>query len=183
MQSSHVGSGQGDYAHSVAERWASLTGRDSVEGFEVLMRLVRAGRLAESMLRSIARDQGLSVVGDYEILSALRRDHPKPLTPSELVQRVAVTSGGMTGRLDRLESAGLIRREPSDEDRRSVAITATTDGIGMAESVFEAFADAAEQILSRMPAEQRREVSWTLRSVVDALGGDSPAGDRPPYHI
>jgi DNA-binding MarR family transcriptional regulator len=45
-----------------------------------------------------------------------------PMTPGALAQWSGLTSGGVTVVLDRLESAGYVRREPNPDDRRSVLI-------------------------------------------------------------
>jgi MarR family transcriptional regulator, organic hydroperoxide resistance regulator len=45
-----------------------------------------------------------------------------PLTPGKLAECTRLTTGGVTVVLDRLERAGLIRRERNPQDRRSVLI-------------------------------------------------------------
>jgi MarR family transcriptional regulator, organic hydroperoxide resistance regulator len=42
-----------------------------------------------------------------------------PMTPGALAQWSGLSSGGVTVVLDRLESAGYVRREPNPDDRRS----------------------------------------------------------------
>lgn len=45
-----------------------------------------------------------------------------PLTPGKLAECTGLTTGGVTVMLDRLEGAGLVRRERNPADRRSVLI-------------------------------------------------------------
>jgi DNA-binding MarR family transcriptional regulator len=45
-----------------------------------------------------------------------------PSTPSRLAEATGLSSGGITVALDRLESAGYIRREPNPDDRRSLLV-------------------------------------------------------------
>lgn len=45
-----------------------------------------------------------------------------PMTPGALAQWGGLSSGGVTVAVDRLESAGYVRREPNPGDRRSVLI-------------------------------------------------------------
>ncbi len=40
-----------------------------------------------------------------------------------------LTTGGMTGRLDKLERAGLLRRSPDPHDRRGLRVTLTEKGL------------------------------------------------------
>lgn len=48
--------------------------------------------------------------------------HAGQATPSRLAEVTGLTSGGVTGLLDRLEGMGLVRRERSDADRRVVVV-------------------------------------------------------------
>ena len=45
-----------------------------------------------------------------------------PLTAGELGERVGLTTGGITGVVDRLEAAGLVRRARDPADRRRVVL-------------------------------------------------------------
>src|SRR6188768_3437722 len=86
--------------------------------------LVLAQFLDKSVNEALARHD-LSL-GQFDILATLRRDGgDSGLTPTQLMRSVALSSGGMTNRLDRLESAGLIAREPDPGDRRGVVIRLT----------------------------------------------------------
>jgi DNA-binding MarR family transcriptional regulator len=49
------------------------------------------------------------------------------LTAGELAREVGVTTGAVTGALDRLERAGYARREPDPDDRRRVRIVVTDE--------------------------------------------------------
>jgi DNA-binding MarR family transcriptional regulator len=53
-----------------------------------------------------------------------------PLTPTELAAREHLARPGVTRVVARLESGGMIRREPDPADRRSYRITVTRRGVG-----------------------------------------------------
>jgi DNA-binding MarR family transcriptional regulator len=53
---------------------------------------------------------------------------PYTSTPGKLAEKQGLSSGAMTNRLDRLEGAGLIRRRPDQDDRRSLHIELTDKG-------------------------------------------------------
>lgn len=54
----------------------------------------------------------------------------------ELGERTLITKGTLTGVLDRLEARRLIRRSPSEQDRRSVFVQLTPAGETLFEKVF-----------------------------------------------
>jgi DNA-binding MarR family transcriptional regulator len=66
---------------------------------------------------------------EHRALSVLAQGgEPYRSTPGELAGRMDLSSGAMTNRLDRLETAGLIRRLPDPDDRRKVIVELTDHG-------------------------------------------------------
>ncbi|HJZ54192.1 MAG TPA: MarR family transcriptional regulator [Gemmataceae bacterium] len=87
--------------------------------------------LAQHLERSVelALEKHRLTLGEFDILATLRRHGPKGgLTPSQLLESVMLSSGGMTARLDRLARSGLIYRKSDKEDRRKVVIDLTARG-------------------------------------------------------
>jgi len=68
---------------------------------------------------AVARQSGLGV-SEHKCLGALLLTGP--VTAGRLAEETGFTTGAITGIVDRLEKAGLVRREPNPEDRRSVII-------------------------------------------------------------
>src|SRR5215211_4429110 len=67
--------------------------------------------------------------GEWKLLHALRRSgEPYRRSPGWLAERLGLSSGAMTNRLDRLESAGLVRRLPDPDDRRALKVELTEEG-------------------------------------------------------
>jgi DNA-binding MarR family transcriptional regulator len=67
--------------------------------------------------------------GEWWLLGALRRSGPPyRLSPGQLAANLGLSSGAMTNRLDRLESAGLLRRLPDPSDRRALKVELTEAG-------------------------------------------------------
>jgi DNA-binding MarR family transcriptional regulator len=78
-------------------------------------------------------DETLSEFGldsaEHKALSVLAQaGEPYRSTPGGLARRMDLSSGAMTNRLDRLETAGLIRRLPDPDDRRRVVVELTDHG-------------------------------------------------------
>lgn len=76
--------------------------------------------------------------GEFDVIATLRRSGGDYcLTPSELINSMMLTSGAMTNRLSRLESKGLIERVNSQQDRRSVSVALTAQGLAMIDAAIE----------------------------------------------
>ena len=64
----------------------------------------------------------------FEVLIRLARTPGASLTAGELARAVALSSGGATRLIDRLEAAGLVAREADARDRRVVRVGLTAAG-------------------------------------------------------
>ncbi len=117
--------------------------------------------------------------GEFDVLATLRRSPPPHrLTPTALYRSLMISSGGLTNRLARLEKAGLIRREPSATDGRSLAVALTAAGARRAEAAFRADMSSEAQWLDALSAAEKRAVSDLLRKllvVMEARVGDDAA--------
>lgn len=74
-------------------------------------------RLVQAIDADLANAKLLSM-GWYDILLTLKRAPSGRLRLSSLAERVVLSRSGLTRLVDRLESAGFLRRETAPEDRR-----------------------------------------------------------------
>jgi DNA-binding MarR family transcriptional regulator len=79
----------------------------------------RTGSVAALHAKALAERAGLNGT-DWECLDVL--DWTGPITAGELARRVGVTSGAVTGAIDRLERGGWVRRAADTNDRRRVIV-------------------------------------------------------------
>ncbi|MBT2445536.1 MarR family transcriptional regulator [Streptomyces sp. ISL-43] len=83
----------------------------------------------EEHTRPVCRRYGLGRTG-LRVLTELRyAGDPYTLAPSELSRALGITSGALTGCLDRLEEAALVTRLPVPGDRRRLAVRLTPEGV------------------------------------------------------
>lgn len=86
----------------------------------------------------------------------------------------AVRAGGLTQHADRLEAAGLIRRERDADDRRIVRLRLTTEGLELADRVFAVRSAQERELLAGLGASDRRRFSGLLGALGQTLGADVP---------
>lgn len=84
------------------------------------MALQDMNRAGEAARESAAREQHLHPT-DFSCIYLLYRAS-EPLSPTQVISYLRLTSGSGTALLDRLERAGYIRRLRNPDDRRSVLI-------------------------------------------------------------
>ncbi len=102
-------------------------------------------RSSESHLREFLRVKHDTTLPRFDVLAALyrRRDG---VTMSELSRMLLVSNGNATAVVDRLEKDGLVLRTQSDQDRRTVFVALTPQGL----ADFEGLASDHEREVDRL---------------------------------
>ncbi len=119
----------------------------------------RVGTMATLHNHAIADLVGLHQT-DHECLDLL--DWAEPLTAGEIATHLGLTSGAVTGLIDRLEAGGWVRRERDPKDRRRVFVhLADIDE----PALWEAYRPLAEAIETYREALSDRD----LRVIVEFL--------------
>lgn len=135
----------------------------------VIGRISRLARELEQRLEPVYREQGLEP-GWYDVLATLRRSGPPyRLRPTEFTRSLMLTSSGTTKRLDRLERAGLIAREPDPGDRRGTLISLTEAGRALIDAATAAHLSNEDRLLGALPEADRRRLADLLRRLLLGL--------------
>lgn len=101
-----------DPVDAIVEQWATVRPDLDTAAMEVFGRIFRLSRAMGDRMEKAYAPHGISR-GEFDVLATLRRSgEPYALSPRQLSATLMLTTGGMTGRLDKLERAGLLRRSP-----------------------------------------------------------------------
>src|SRR6516162_5191149 len=87
---------------------------------EAILSIARTGDQLFLRVERLFREHGLTAP-QYNVLRILRGEG-KPLPMCEIASRTVQVVPGITGLVDRLEAANLVRRERSTEDRRVIFV-------------------------------------------------------------
>ena|SRR5881394_1792564 len=92
-------------------------------------------------------------------------------TPKQLAEATGLTTGAITGIVDRLERAGYARREPNPKDRRSVIIRArNTERLAKeTKPIFAALTEAMTKLADQYSPEQRALILKHLEDTIAIL--------------
>jgi DNA-binding MarR family transcriptional regulator len=93
---------------------------------------------------AIAEKMGLSIT-EHKALDLLSRNDP--MTAGKLAEVTGLTTGAITGMVDRLEKAGFVRRIPDPTDRRKIRIEAVVEKYEAMAGVFESLGQAMKELL------------------------------------
>jgi DNA-binding MarR family transcriptional regulator len=156
-----------DAVDAIIGQWAAVRPDLDTAAMEVFGRISRLARtMGDRMEKAYARF-GISR-GEFDVLATLRRSgEPYTLSPRQLSATLMLTTGGMTGRLDKLERAGLLRRSPDPHDRRGLQVTLTEEGLSLVDRAVGAGLALQTEALSTLDAEQAGQLADLLRELLD----------------
>jgi DNA-binding MarR family transcriptional regulator len=147
-----------------------------VEG--IVDRIGGIGRRLNRTLDATLAEFGLDMT-EYRVLSALSQaGEPHRSTPGHLAQRMELSSGAMTNRLDRMEEAGLIRRLPDPGDRRKVVVELTARGQETYRSAVGVQAQKEALFAAALNDREKAQLNGLLRQLM--IEFERREGSRPP---
>jgi DNA-binding MarR family transcriptional regulator len=126
---------------------------------EAVVALVRTADLLRRALTHLVEPTGITLQ-QYNVLRILRGSHPEPLPTLEIAERMIERAPGITRLLDRLESAGLVSRKRSGEDRRIVHCSITRQGLATLTALDEPVRTLGHRRVSRL---SKSEISKLLQ--------------------
>jgi DNA-binding MarR family transcriptional regulator len=124
--------------------------------------------------QAVAERLGLGAT-DHKCLDLALRAGPggargaSTVTAGELAALTGLTSGAITGVLDRLEKAGFVRREKDPGDRRQVLVCVLPDRRRELEQIFAPMARAWADLCSGYDDEQLALVQGFMRRAIGLL--------------
>ena len=117
----------------------------------------------------------------YDVLWAVRRAPGKQVRMAELAEGLTLSRGGITKLVDRLQSAGLLRRERAEDDGRGFYAVLTDDGEQMLRRMWPVYARVLrETFVDALSQDEARAISAGLeRAKFTAAARASKPASRP----
>ncbi|MEU7869451.1 MarR family transcriptional regulator [Dactylosporangium sp. NPDC049140] len=160
-----------DDVDRIVAQWAQERPELRTDAMAAFGRIYRLAKVLGDRQEKVYAALGINR-GEFDVLATLRRaGEPFQLPPKALSASLMLTTGGMTGRLDRLERAGLVTRSPDPGDRRGLVITLTPRGREVVDEAVVAGLDAQREVFERLPEANRKRLSALLRDLLAAAGG------------
>jgi DNA-binding MarR family transcriptional regulator len=164
----------GDHVDQLVAQWARERPELDTSVLRLGARLVRLSRYLDRTVSELLAPFGLHE-GELNVLAALRRAGPPyVLTPTELYRSLLVSSGAMTNRLDRLESAGLLVRTPDPRDRRRVRVGLTDQGRDVIDRTMDVHTEGLTKLFSSLSDDDAAALERLLRSLLLDLEARDP---------
>lgn len=127
-------------------------------------------RYAATLSAGLAATSGLAPT-DATALRALDLMVGGEQPVGALGRELGLSSGAMTGLIDRLERAGLAQRHADPGDRRRVLVSLTPRARAFGAAQLRPLLDRVVAAAGRLPAEQRTAVRDFLAAILPQTGG------------
>jgi DNA-binding MarR family transcriptional regulator len=158
-----------DAVDRIAGQWHRERPDLDTEAMVVFGRIYRLSRAMGDRIEEVYARFGIGR-GEFDVLATLRRaGEPYSLSPTSLADSLMLTTGGMTGRLDKLQKAGLIARCPDPADRRALKACLTDRGREVVDEALGAGLVEQQRVLERLPEGDRSALADQLRALLAAM--------------
>ncbi|MFC9295862.1 MarR family winged helix-turn-helix transcriptional regulator [Streptomyces sp. NPDC057011] len=155
-----------DAVDAITAQWYAVRPDLDTAPMAVFGRIYRITKaMGDEMERTYNR-YGISR-GEFDVVATLRRSgSPYTLSPRQLSATLMLTTGGMTGRLDKLEKAGLLTRKPDPHDRRGLQVTITDRGLALIDEAVTAGLEVQRAALTGLGKEEIDVLNGLLRRLL-----------------
>jgi DNA-binding MarR family transcriptional regulator len=143
--------------------------RRTRESVRTHLRIASCYNLLMREARRLVMDRWNLTLPQFDVLAELARADAGGFTFVELSRLLLVTSGNLTGIVDRLEEQRLVQRCPDARDGRVIRVALTERGRRVTDQMLPAHAADIEAMLSFMPRQSLAELSDLLGRLRDGL--------------
>jgi|EndMetStandDraft_4_1072995.scaffolds.fasta_scaffold346900_2 DNA-binding MarR family transcriptional regulator len=141
----------------------------SREAAAVMAAMRKASAMGVLISNAVAAKVGLNPV-DLECLDYVIEQGA--VTAGQISARSGLTTGAVTGLIDRLERAGYVKRRPSESDRRKVFVVAESESVRRLEATYSPVVEAMQRTLLAYTA---AELDLIARFLNDASSASEAA--------
>jgi len=155
---------QYDCLLKAAERYPSLDPTAN----EAFLHLLRTGDMVFADIHEFFTRHNISQ-GRFTVMALLHRPWVESCTPASLAEESGVTRATMTGLIDTLEKDGMVRRQADAQDRRTVHVRLTEQGVACLEAMLPDYFQCISRIVSPLNSRERKELVRLLQKLQEGL--------------
>ncbi len=128
-----------------------------------MLSLLRTADQVQIHFTRLFREHGLTS-SQYNVLRILRGEG-KPLPILEIAQRTVTVVPGITGLIDRLEQAGMVRRQRCAEDRRVIYVAISGPALDLLARLDAPVQELKRQLLAHLKPDELKDLIHLLEKV------------------
>ena len=160
---------RGDSVDRILAEWAEQRPDLDVSPIEVVTRIARVRAHLDAGVQALL-DRFDLTGPDFRVIVALRRaGAPYAMGQARLMADLALTSGTISVRIDRLVRRGVVVREAAADDRRTQMVRLTPEGLRLFDRVAPQHLANEDRLLSALTAAERQQLAGLLRRLLVAF--------------
>lgn len=154
-----------DFVDALEKDWHAKHLKFSATATGVVARVIRLSyRIEQRVERNLSRFD--LTRGEFEVLSVLLRSSSNPVTPKKILERVLISSGGLSNRIKALETKGFVTRSQDTADRRGVVLALTEKGRSIATRAAQSHLNVEREILQGLAMEDAAQLAELLKKLL-----------------
>ncbi len=168
-----------DSVDLILTAWADQRPDLDFSSMAIVTRLARVHAHVQAGLQQVFARFDLSGA-DFQVIAGLRRaGAPYRMSQARLMSQLALTSGTVSLRVDRLVRRGVVVREPDPGDHRSQLVRLTDEGLRLFDEVAPVHLANEDRLLSALTSDERATLNDLLRRTLGAFENSTVEIGRP----
>jgi len=129
--------------------------------------VLRAQQVLLERVESDLKAADMPPLGWYDVLLELKREESGRLRQFELGNKVLLSKYNLSRLLDRLEDAGLVKRQQSKEDARGADVTITAAGRALQKKMWPVYQQAiGKHFAHRLSPEETEQLAELMARLI-----------------
>ncbi len=158
-----------DSVDLILSEWSDQRPDLDFSSMAVVTRLARVHAHLQAGLQQVFARFDLTGA-DFQVIVHLRRvGAPHRMSQTRLMSQLALTSGTVSLRVDRLVRRGIVVREPDPDDHRSQLVRLTSEGMRLFDEVTPIHLANEDRLLSALTSDERAILDGLLRRTLGAF--------------
>ena len=162
---------QNDYIADVRGQWETIFPDLDTSMVAVMGRIARIAQVVQVRSDEVLAAQGVTR-GEFDVISLLAR-HGGTLSPTRVSTELIISGAGVTKRLKRLGSAGLVSRIPDPADGRGSLVQLTDTAWDLLRPILESVLGFENRLLADLGLESQEQLAGSLRELLISIEADT----------
>ncbi|MCF2586219.1 MarR family winged helix-turn-helix transcriptional regulator [Brevibacterium sp. UCMA 11752] len=162
---------ESDYIDEVRGQWDAIFPGLDTSMVALMGRISRIAQVVQARSDAVLAAQGITR-GEFDVISLLAR-HGGTLSPTRVSTELIISGAGVTKRLKRLASAGLITRIPDPADGRGSLVQLTAEAWDLLRPVLESVLGFEGRLLADIAPDVQEQLAGNLRELLLSIEADA----------
>lgn len=160
-----------DYIDEVRGQWETIFPGLDTSMVALMGRISRIAQVVQSRSDAVLAAQGITR-GEFDVISLLAR-HGGTLSPTRVSTELIISGAGVTKRLKRLSSAGLVSRIPDPADGRGSLVQLSAKAWDLLRPILESVLGFENQLLADIAPGAQEQLARNLRELLISIEADT----------